>query len=501
MSPTRQRAQRDPVIVEVRELGRGEGQRGVEQLAAQQRGGARDRVGRQQREQVRVVVAAAAPVGVGDQLAVGADDPRVRVDELGLPEPVEQPRELVRAPGVVLVGHRDVLRPGGHERQRALEVAVEAEVALRARDDEPRVVADDLPQDGQAVGARAVVGDHADPVAVGLRADRLHLGGEQLARRVVGGHRDGHERTLAGRRGRDLEGRGRGDGGDAAELGLEAAAVRERGPQRDDVLAADGQRREADDAPEAAAVAAQVLRVAGGERIEPGVQRPHHVDPRRAVLGDGLLLAVDDEGDVRRRPAVRRAPAAEEERGARPERELGGQRGVEGDLELGVSGRFGSNVGDGRHQARRLDSAIPVPARIFTRPWWVLAAFLLALAVPSGPAHAAVPDAESARGPQGADSFTRLDRLPFLRQGVRTHQLSSYDRTGANDDGFTGRWSCLKRSGPPRLRARGRARAGRARDGVVARALARGPAHEGEPAHRDRRPGRARPSLAVGRRR
>ena len=144
------------------------------------------------------------------------------------------------------------------------------------------------------------------------------------------------------------------------------------------------------------------------------------------------------------------------------------------------SGRFGSNVGHGRHQARRLDSAIPVPARILTRPWWVLAAVLLALGVPSGPAHAAVPDAESARGPQGADSFTRLDRLPFLRQGVRTHELSSYDRTGANDDGFTGRWSCLKRSGPRGCVLADVRGPGELEDGVVARAVARRSAHEAE---------------------
>ncbi len=78
----RERRERDPVVVEVRELRRRERQRVVEQRAREQRRGARDRVGHQQRQQVRVVVARACPVRVRDQRAVLGDDPLVAVDEL-----------------------------------------------------------------------------------------------------------------------------------------------------------------------------------------------------------------------------------------------------------------------------------------------------------------------------------------------------------------------------------------------------------------------------------
>ncbi|MFF3285687.1 DUF2961 domain-containing protein [Streptomyces sp. NPDC003023] len=54
--------------------------------------------------------------------------------------------------------------------------------------------------------------------------------------------------------------------------------------------------------------------------------------------------------------------------------------------------------------------------------------------------------AESAgKGPVGWDTFRQLDRLPYLNPGTRTRQFSSFDRAGGNtDDGFTGRYSCLR---------------------------------------------------------
>ncbi|MGH3905249.1 MAG: glycoside hydrolase family 172 protein [Pseudonocardiaceae bacterium] len=51
------------------------------------------------------------------------------------------------------------------------------------------------------------------------------------------------------------------------------------------------------------------------------------------------------------------------------------------------------------------------------------------------------------KGPVGYDHFRRLDALAGLPQGAQTLQFSSYDRTGGNDDGFSGRFSCL-RQGP-----------------------------------------------------
>lgn len=46
-------------------------------------------------------------------------------------------------------------------------------------------------------------------------------------------------------------------------------------------------------------------------------------------------------------------------------------------------------------------------------------------------------------GPIGWNSFERLDLLPDLRPGVRTFQASSADPTGHNDDGYSGKYSCL----------------------------------------------------------
>jgi hypothetical protein len=59
------------------------------------------------------------------------------------------------------------------------------------------------------------------------------------------------------------------------------------------------------------------------------------------------------------------------------------------------------------------------------------------------PARAHTTAAE--RGPVGWQSYRRLDLLPLLREGVHTYQTSSHDPTGHNDDGFSGRYSCLHR--------------------------------------------------------
>ena len=54
--------------------------------------------------------------------------------------------------------------------------------------------------------------------------------------------------------------------------------------------------------------------------------------------------------------------------------------------------------------------------------------------------------AVSDTGPVGWDSFRRLDALAQLRGGEQTRQFSSFDRTGGNNDGFGGTYSCLRTS-------------------------------------------------------
>ncbi|MEU5564315.1 DUF2961 domain-containing protein [Micromonospora musae] len=59
----------------------------------------------------------------------------------------------------------------------------------------------------------------------------------------------------------------------------------------------------------------------------------------------------------------------------------------------------------------------------------------------SGPA-AATPG-PTPNGPVGWDVYRQLDRLPNLTDGSRAYQFSSFDRSGGNDDGFSGQYSCL----------------------------------------------------------
>ena len=46
-------------------------------------------------------------------------------------------------------------------------------------------------------------------------------------------------------------------------------------------------------------------------------------------------------------------------------------------------------------------------------------------------------------GPVDWDIYRHLDRLPELPSGVHEYEISSYDRTGGNNDGFLGTYSCL----------------------------------------------------------
>lgn len=45
----------------------------------------------------------------------------------------------------------------------------------------------------------------------------------------------------------------------------------------------------------------------------------------------------------------------------------------------------------------------------------------------------------------GIDELARLDLLPRLKRSVRVGLVSSYDRTGGNDDGFSGKYSYLRK--------------------------------------------------------
>ena len=49
--------------------------------------------------------------------------------------------------------------------------------------------------------------------------------------------------------------------------------------------------------------------------------------------------------------------------------------------------------------------------------------------------------------PSGIDELYRLELLPVMRQSVEVGMISSYDRTGGNDDGFSGRYSFIRKEG------------------------------------------------------
>ena len=47
----------------------------------------------------------------------------------------------------------------------------------------------------------------------------------------------------------------------------------------------------------------------------------------------------------------------------------------------------------------------------------------------------------------GAAAIARLDELPRLRQSIFVGNVSSYDRSEKNDDGFTGKYSFIRKEG------------------------------------------------------
>ncbi len=64
----------------------------------------------------------------------------------------------------------------------------------------------------------------------------------------------------------------------------------------------------------------------------------------------------------------------------------------------------------------------------------------------AAPPASAQQEVTSGKGPVGWDSYRRLDRLPERTPDAATRQFSSFDRTGGNDDGFHGTYSCLRRT-------------------------------------------------------
>jgi hypothetical protein len=59
---------------------------------------------------------------------------------------------------------------------------------------------------------------------------------------------------------------------------------------------------------------------------------------------------------------------------------------------------------------------------------------------------APAPALAEGKGTVGWDTYRRLDRLPELTTGAQAQQTSSFDRTGGNNDGFEGTYSCLRQS-------------------------------------------------------
>jgi hypothetical protein len=70
-----------------------------------------------------------------------------------------------------------------------------------------------------------------------------------------------------------------------------------------------------------------------------------------------------------------------------------------------------------------------------------LIAAMLAFLPAAGPAGTAT--TPSPNGPVGWETYRHLDHLPEIPSHVQEYEISSYDRSGGNDDGFNGTYSCL----------------------------------------------------------
>lgn len=77
------------------------------------------------------------------------------------------------------------------------------------------------------------------------------------------------------------------------------------------------------------------------------------------------------------------------------------------------------------------------------RRWLGVALLMALLAGLPGRADAA-PVAAAGKGPVGWETYRSLGAMERLRPGEEVKQFSSFDRTGNNDDGFDGTYSCLR---------------------------------------------------------
>ncbi|HJU55523.1 MAG TPA: glycoside hydrolase family 172 protein [Pyrinomonadaceae bacterium] len=74
----------------------------------------------------------------------------------------------------------------------------------------------------------------------------------------------------------------------------------------------------------------------------------------------------------------------------------------------------------------------------------LLACLILATAAVF-PAHGQQPSDSGPRPRPGVEELYRLDLLPTFKRSVKVGSVSSYDRTGGNDDGFSGKHSFVRR--------------------------------------------------------
>lgn len=73
-----------------------------------------------------------------------------------------------------------------------------------------------------------------------------------------------------------------------------------------------------------------------------------------------------------------------------------------------------------------------------------VAALLLLAATAAAPVNAQ-PPRTGVRSAPGVEELSRLDALPLFKESVAVGSVSSYDRAGGNDDGFSGKYSFLRR--------------------------------------------------------
>ena len=82
---------------------------------------------------------------------------------------------------------------------------------------------------------------------------------------------------------------------------------------------------------------------------------------------------------------------------------------------------------------------MPLPFGAFVR------VFLLAVGVTTFAAGQTQTTSTFDPSPVGLVELGRFDHLPRFRKSIEVGMISSYDRTGGNDDGFSGRYSYLRK--------------------------------------------------------